>query len=98
MNYTREQWRGADTPYARVVADNKVGVAIGIANCYDPDFLQRPLFWQAKVNAQLIAAAPDLYEALKAVLYASRHYDLHDEDNEAFANANRALNKAEGSK
>jgi hypothetical protein len=64
MNYTKGDWRVPESPYARVITEN----GIGIANCYDNDFINRPKFWQAEVNAQLIAAAPDMYKALKLLL------------------------------
>lgn len=48
---------------------------------------------EAKGNARLIAAAPDLYEALRAV---RRHLDSEEETAEVEALIDHALAKAEG--
>jgi len=64
MDYTKGGWKVTETPYARVVTDD----GVGIANYYDSDFTKRPRFWQAKVNATLGAAAPEMYEALKDII------------------------------
>jgi len=53
---------------------------------------------EARANAKLAAAAPDMYEALEHLyeLHASGKFALRDEDYGAIAKAAAALNKAEG--
>ena len=61
MNYTKGEWRviGGKGEYSVISVDEQ----ITLANVYGKD----------KANAQLIASAPDLYEALKAIM--TERYD-----------------------
>lgn len=50
-------------------------------------------------NASLIAAAPDLLEALKALTHSLDEHDLlHDDQREAFAASLKAIARATGEK
>lgn len=53
---------------------------------------------EAKANARLIAAAPELLEALKALTHSLDEHDLlHDDQRAAFAASGKAIAKATGS-
>ena len=55
MNYTKGEWRQSKVHPDTVWVE---GREIAICYCYSPD---------SEANAHLIAAAPDMYEALKTI-------------------------------
>ena len=85
MNYTKGEWR-VRANCAEVVT----GSSCVITLVYDPS-TGRFDTEEAKANANLIAAAPDLLEALRTVL--SQPVSLKQE---VYTKANEALAKAEG--
>ncbi len=105
MNNSKGEWKVIEHPFVRVVSDGGGdGVRVGVANCYDSDFLYRPKMIEAKANAYLIAASPSMYEALKYVLtmHASeysmldRGIGIATEHGKIMLAARQALAKAEG--
>jgi len=90
MNYTKGEWKILHVPEAHqpfligIGLDDNHPVAT-VTKTHFPD--------EAKANAQLLASAPDMYEALKEIL-SIIHY------NEPLAKANtiiyKAIAKAEG--
>lgn len=86
MEYTKGEWRVNDCAfklfYRQFVVDddlNEIAEAQGIT------------LEQAEANAHLIAAAPDIYEALEAIINSET---ITSKDN--FNNALEALSKADG--
>jgi hypothetical protein len=65
-----------------------------IAQCFNHSSIGRK---DSTFNAKLIAAAPDLYEALSALVkvYSSRYY-LEEDEKRALLDAKNALGKARG--
>ena len=62
MNYTKGEWKVApaiDIPYKTSVMVGRLTVA---------DIVEMPVLGEAEANTNLIAAAPDMYEALKRVV------------------------------
>lgn len=87
INYTKGEWKVScrknvygDECYAINSGDEMIAIISGFGH---------------KANAQLIASAPLLYEALKAII---KHYDiiLIGDDKECDVLAFEALEKAEG--
>ena len=102
------RWRGHAEVYAGEVAINTEDLISGptiqcVARC-EPDDLDllhdaEEADMQARANAKLIAAAPDLLEACKALLAAHSGICEGDGDmgeDEDCARARRAIAKAEG--
>ena len=67
-----------------------------IATVLHKDVSYMPSEEEAEANARLISAAPDMYEALKALLAESRKHGESLEDTPIEALAAAALTKAEG--
>lgn len=85
MEYTRGEWKATED--ADVRTEDGLLIALG----YDPHdgSYSTP---EALANARLIAAAPDMYEALKRLVKETRPYAYQGMLNEA----EKALDKAEG--
>ena len=92
MNYTKGEWK--------VISGFKIRCGIEqmfVADCWTSELqLPRPRLHEAEANAYLIAAAPELYEALKKLVgfdeiggNGKDHYIL-------IKKAKQALAKAEG--
>ena len=87
MNYTKGEWKAGNV--------DVVTKSTHIANCYSESNFKRPSIGEALVNAHLISAAPDMYEALK--LYQSHQEGTSGHYCWKCAEAiNKALAKAEG--
>lgn len=90
MNYTKGKWTIKETSasitdplfsHTDVVSGGiRIAVAVGIGSD------------ESRANAHLIAAAPDMYEALKAIVDYSRDSELFSAD--VIADAICALDKA----
>lgn len=78
MNYTKGKWTVSPLKLGVLADDDDAKV---VADCTNMDSLE-----ECTTNAQLISAAPDMYEALKAV---QRMQDWGEA-------VNKALAKAEG--
>ena len=71
MEYTKGDWKAGNTD---VTANSK-----HIANCYYESLnFKRPTLGEALANANLIASAPDLYEACKLALDFFVEYDIQN--------------------
>ena len=83
LNYTKGKWKVEGTNIIR--AGGRRGLYT-IARAYDPDNspLQTPI---ALANARLIAAAPDMYEALRDVQAGIDHWTLRKRIDLALAKA-----------
>ena len=92
MNHTKGEWTPIEFKdtcdlfkggHIQVVGDNQRSNVAVI-----------PMHWDnAKANAKLIAASPDLYEALISV---NGSLKLYDPDSPGIEEADKALSKAEG--
>ena len=86
MNFISGPWKTKIEPNGRTwVIDGLLHDALGIAIVYGDDPTEE------KANANLIAAAPEMYEALCMVLDADGDMDAID-----FQQIRDAINKAEG--
>jgi hypothetical protein len=90
MEYTKGEWE-------RITGGNWIGVrnpenAEIIAQCWQDGYITSKI--EAKANAHLIAAAPDMYLALKEYQYYNRCHN--DAEAKLFDIAMKALAKAEG--
>lgn len=104
MKWTRGPWipqavtkDGDERGSAFIVADN-LGGLVGAAHAW-PTEIDEENFARVEANAKLIAAAPELYDALEELL--SEWFDPEDtgtQDNPFVAKARRALAKARGEK
>jgi hypothetical protein len=97
MEYTKGEWsKGsfADEPFARSLLSIYREDGEAIVMVLSPNLMA---FEEAEANAQLIAAAPDLYEACKAVLplLTGAFYITHTTRPEIVA-LKQAIAKAEG--
>ena len=82
MNYTKGEWKSDQ--FRQVVSESKVICFIGLRGHIEDD--------EDASNANLIAAAPDMYEALKAINAAKDPFN----DVTIIRNMVNALRKAEG--
>ena len=90
--YTNSPWKVGS------VSDSEY-FAINIAGCdgYHVAKVSSRTNSEVLANAKLIAAAPELYEALSAIINALDFDDLiHDDQRTAFNNSLKALDKANG--
>ncbi len=90
--YTKGGWEAdtADSNMINVFSSNQV-VAICRKDGWDLNIKE------AEANAQLIASAPDMYEALKAALDFFTQYDIQQKVISGISlQLNQALAKAEG--
>lgn len=91
MNYTPGPW---NTKHQFNVMGESHGVSISVASCGGWDTNMFDPTEEQIANAQLIAAAPDMYEALKPFAeFACDDWETHQCHN---CKAKRALDKAEG--
>jgi len=98
MNYTKGEWkRGSleDEPFARSCLSIYQEDGRRIAEVSREGFMRME---EAEANANLIVAAPDMYEALKTLQFQfALAVDLLDsKDEEVYEQAEKALDKAEG--
>ena len=104
MDYTKGKWSVNKDNRQMVVIENKAGFK---PTPQSPIFIiaQTSLYTSPKHeeclgNAQLISAAPDMYEALKAILDVTLFSDEPIKDNATWQawrrKAVKAVNKAEG--
>lgn len=98
MNYTKDKWvlsvndNWKTNPFS--ITTRKYGVhSTTIANI--PTRMTIPPAEQ-KANACLVAAAPDLYEALRALFACLYDHERDDETIAAVAQTKAAIEKAEG--
>ena len=89
MNYTKGEWK----KYGQHIHINTANTSDEIITVLWPEWMPES---EARANAHLIAAAPDMYEALKA-MYQSWVVRPDDEVNVLlYKMARKALAKAEG--
>ena len=96
MNYTKGKWK----KIGQHIHINTSNVSDEIATVLWPKWMPES---EARANAKLIAAAPDLYEALKelqvkfkvALEMAGREKDMSELIARELINSNNALSKAE---
>ena len=98
MEYTKGNWkRGSldDEPFARSCLSIYQEDGRRIAEVSREGFMR---IEEAEANAHLIAAAPDMYEALKALTFqfAAAVERPYPADTRVYTQANEALAKAEG--
>ncbi len=105
MDYTKGEWKTAEHSKDFVYCLNKRGVnrfSLQVQAGYD-DKDQRTSNEELIANAALIAAAPDMYEALKAFESAFSNFDIMAKGlpaqmaaGDAVGKAREAIAKAEG--
>ena len=109
MNYTKGKWMVAitgktmqrkdrlkivaDTPYEGITGTRYEGITRGEKETPICDLLQYGSYEEYEANAKLIAAAPELLEALKEILENGLHHDI---ENDTLSKAEDAIRKAEG--
>jgi len=94
MEYTKGKWivtQWASHNDVHVSSNILIGIPTFIANCGNPGISSLPHNPEALANAHLIAAAPDMYEALKKLTDLGRPLSRGD-----MSEGNKALAKAEG--
>lgn len=103
MEYTKEEWQA----HKGMKVTGQAGLTY-VADCYPfNERMGRPTLVEAEANAQLIASAPDLYEACKDALRALNTNDIPLQDPlqqeyrvktkmRAMASIKQALARAEG--
>ena len=104
MEYTNGEWKAERIPTSvgHAWEIKPIHACIYVDNQYIPNDLQNKGSIEAEANANLISAAPDMYEALKMLWkYATIHNVegvIYPEGShqEWINKANEALNKAEG--
>ncbi len=85
VNFTKGEWIVEDT--FRILDENNRGIAHSL----------KSNFGEAKANAHLIAAAPEMYEACKIALEFFVAYDIHNKGISGLSlQLREALAKAEG--
>jgi len=97
MNYTQGEWLVIG--HNNLVAVLRKSRYVHIADCEPGNFLKSDIPQnEVAVNSQLIASAPDMYEALKAIL--NKRVECHETESSYISPeielAYRAIAKAEG--
>jgi len=98
MNYTKEYWFINEDDFDRMsnIRIYSKCNTIATVNGFIKDTIQRDC------NAQLIAAAPEMYEALKEAiktikaLHGQDAWDIYNDHSPEMQKINKAINKAEG--
>jgi hypothetical protein len=95
-NYTKGEWLAIDNGLVAILRKSRY---LHIADCNPGNFLKSDIPQnEVVVNAQLISSAPDMYEALKALLtqYSLALLENHITDTPTMLMARNAIAKAEG--
>ena len=89
LNYTKGEWRIEHYPDSQIKIHSGFESICGLT--YDGKVAD-----EVEANAHLIAAAPDMYEALERLVDYLNYLGVPEDCEDQYEEANKALAKAEG--